>query len=107
MKFYCIADEDTVRGFRLAGVEGRAVTSATEAAEALNSAAARAEHGIVILTQPVAAWLRPQVDAFRLERDCPLLVEIPGPEGPLGGRRSLRQVVHAAVGIRLDPGKGG
>ncbi len=106
MKFYCIADEDTVRGFRLAGVEGCVVTSATEATEALHAAAAPAEHGIIILTQQVAAWMRGQVDAFRLERDRPLLVEIPGPGGALAGRKTLRQLVHSAVGIRVDKGKG-
>ncbi len=106
MNFYCIADEDTVRGFRLAGVEGRVVTSAPDAAEALNQAAARAETGILILTQPVAAWIREQVDAFRLQHDRPLLVEIPGPDGPLAGRKTLRQLVDSAVGICVEQGKG-
>ncbi|HOC00050.1 MAG TPA: V-type ATP synthase subunit F [Verrucomicrobiota bacterium] len=106
MKFYCIADEDTVRGFRLAGVEGRVVTSASEAAEALEATAADPEHGVVILTQQVAAAMRKLVDAFRLERDGPLLVEIPGREGPLAGRKTLRHLVHAAVGVRLDKREG-
>lgn len=106
MNFYCIGDEDTVRGFRLAGVAGRAVASAPEAAGVLKQAAAHAEHGIVIVTQPVASWMREQVDALRLERDHPLLVEIPGPAGPLAGRRTLRQLVHSAIGIRLDNRKG-
>ncbi len=106
MKFYCIADEDTVRGFRLTGVEGRVATSPPEAAEALHQAVAGAGHGILLLTQPVAAWLREQVDALRLERDRPLVVEIPGPAGPLAGRKTLRQLVHSAVGIRVDQGKG-
>ena len=107
MTFYCIADEDTVRGFRLAGVEGCAVASAGEAADALRNAVAKTPAGIVILTEAVADWVRDQLELGRREPGGPLLVEIPGPEGPLGGRRSLRQVVHAAVGIRLDPGKGG
>lgn len=106
MKFYCIGDEDTVRGFRLAGVEGRVVSSAPEAAEALKQAAGRPEHGIVLLTQQVGAWVRGQMDAWRSERDRPLLVEIPGPAGPLPGRKTLRQLVHSAVGIRLEIGKG-
>ncbi len=105
MKFYCIADEETVRGFRLAGVEGRVVTSAPEAVEALHQAAARAQYGIILLTQPAGAWMREQVDAFRLERDRPLLVEIPGPDGPLAGRKTLRQLVSSAVGIRVETGK--
>jgi len=106
VKFYCLADEDTVRGFRLAGVEGRAVSSAPEASEALHQAAAAADRGIVILTQPVAAWMREQVDAFRLAHERPLLVEIPGPGGPLAGRKTLRQLAHAAVGIRIDQEQG-
>ncbi|MBE3071090.1 MAG: ATP synthase subunit F, partial [Planctomycetes bacterium] len=43
MKFFCIADEDTVRGFRLAGIEGRAVETPREAADALARAAAQAD----------------------------------------------------------------
>ena len=30
MKFYCIADADTVRGFRLAGIAGQVVTTAPQ-----------------------------------------------------------------------------
>ena len=101
MAFYCIADEDTVRGFRLAGVPGRAVTTPQEAAAALAHAAARPEVSIVILTDIVAADIRQDVDRIRLELDRPLIVEIPGPEGPMPGRKTLRQLVQEAVGIRL------
>lgn len=101
MKFYCIADEETARGFRLAGVLGRTVTSPREAAEALAQAAAQPEVGIVILTQQLAGGIREEVDAFRFQRDRPLIVEIPGPEGSLAGRKSLRQLVNSAVGIRI------
>ncbi len=106
MKFYCIADEDTVRGFRLAGVDGEIVQTPAEAGEALTRAAADPDLGVLVLTQRVAQGIREQVDLLRLERDHPLLVEIPGPEGPLPQRKTLRQLVHAAVGIRLDQVKG-
>jgi V/A-type H+-transporting ATPase subunit F len=101
VKFYCIADEDTVRGLRLAGVAGQAVATAQEAAAALATAAADRELGILILTQNVAASIRASVDTHRLERAQPLIVEIPGPTGPLAGHKSLRQVVQAAVGISV------
>lgn len=104
MKFYCIADEDTVRGFRLAGVEGRVVSSPGEAAEALAEVAVQPDLGIVVLTQQVAAGIREEVDAFRLDRDQPLLVEIPGPEGPMPGRQDLRRLAGSAVGIRMETG---
>ncbi len=101
MKLFCIADEETVRGFRLAGVAGQSVTSEAEAAAAVAQAAAQADCGILVLSQRVAAGIRQQVETIRLERRRPLIVEIPGPEGPLPGRKSLRRFVQEAVGIRV------
>lgn len=106
MKLYCIADENTVRGFRLAGVDGQVVNSAPQAAAAVETLAARSDCGILILTEKVAANIRPQVDQIRLERSRPLIVEIPGTEGPMPGRKSLRQFVQEAVGIRIGWAKG-
>ena len=51
MNFYCIADENTVRGFRLAGVSGQVVNTAPEAAAALETAAARRDCAVIILTE--------------------------------------------------------
>lgn len=104
MNFYCIADEDTVRGFRLAGVAGQTVTSPQEAAAAVASAVSRSDCGVIVLTHQVAAGIRQEVEAIRLERNQPLIMEIPGPEGPLPGRKSLRQFVQEAVGIRVGEG---
>jgi len=101
MKFFCVADEDTVRGFRLAGVEGEAVATAGEADRAIRRAAGQPDLGILILTDAVAADVRELVDDVRMNRDRPLIVEIPGPQGPMPGRKTLRQLVQEAVGIRL------
>lgn len=106
MKFYCIADEHTVRGFRLAGVKGQVVSSAPQAAAAVEKLVAQPECGILILTETVAAGIRQQVDRLRLERSRPLIVEIPGPEGSLPGRKSLRQFVQEAVGMKVGLEKG-
>jgi V/A-type H+-transporting ATPase subunit F len=76
MKFYCIGNEETARGFRLAGVEGRAVRDAAEAAAALSAAAGRADCGVIIMTAAAAALVRTQVDEIKLERPRPLIVEI-------------------------------
>jgi V/A-type H+/Na+-transporting ATPase subunit F len=101
VKFFCIADEDTVRGFHLAGITGQVATTAPQAANALEAAVNRADCGIIILTERIAASIRDQVDATRLERTQPLIVEIPGPDGPLTGRKSLREFVQEAIGIRV------
>ncbi|MCU0771915.1 MAG: V-type ATP synthase subunit F [Verrucomicrobia bacterium] len=100
---YCIADEDTVRGFRLAGVAGERVRCREEAAEALARAAARSDCALIILTEAVAAGIRSQVDELRSDQSRPLVVEIPGPEGPWPGHRSLRRLVQEAVGVRVGP----
>ena len=106
MKFHCIADEDTVRGFRLAGVSGAVVICASEAAAAVEAAVVQRDCGIIILTETIADGIRPLVDQIRSERERPLIVEIPGPEDPVRKRSSLRQIVQEAVGIRLEPEKG-
>jgi V/A-type H+-transporting ATPase subunit F len=106
VEFYCIADEDTVRGFRLAGVEGAAVASAAEAEQAFARVAARKDLGILIVTDAVAAEARWQVNAIRTSRSLPLIVEIPGPKGPMPGRKTLRQFVQEAIGIRIGREEG-
>ena len=76
LRFYCIGDEDTARGFRLAGVEGWAVAGASDCGAALDEAAARADCGAIIITKAAAGLARGKVDEIKLERDRPLIVEI-------------------------------
>lgn len=101
MKFLCIADIDTVQGFRLAGIESYVAETEEQALTAFNKAIAQPDCGIIIITEKTAELIRFQVDEVRLERNQPLIVEIPGPEGPLGGRKSLREFVQEAVGISV------
>ncbi len=101
MDLFCIADEETVRGFGLAGISGQAVSTMEEAAGALANKAAQPRAGIIVLTEAVATQISEQVEAIRQGHDRPLIVEIPGPEGPLAGRISLRQIAQAAAGIRV------
>jgi V/A-type H+/Na+-transporting ATPase subunit F len=101
VKFYCIGDEETVRGFRLAGIGAEVAATPQQARAAIDDVAARPECGIIIITEKVAAWVRLQVEMIRIERDRPLIVEIPGPEGPLPGRKSLREFVQEAVGVKV------
>jgi vacuolar-type H+-ATPase subunit F/Vma7 len=99
---FCLADEDTIRGFRLAGVPGRAVASPREAAEALAWAREQPDCGLLILTEDVMISLGPPLDALQAERSRPIVVAIPGPGGPKAGREDLRQLVQRAVGTSLE-----
>ncbi len=102
MRFFCIGDDDTVAGFRLAGVTSRAAATPEQAQAAIEEALRNADYGVVIITERLADGVRQLIETIRLERERPLIVEIPGPEGPSPGRRSLRQFVQEAVGMRIS-----
>lgn len=101
MKYYIIGDEDTVLGFGMVGVEGTIVNTPDQARVAFNRAIGNQEIGIVIITERVANFIRDLVDKYVFTMTFPLIVEIPDRTGPLPGRRSIREAVNAAIGIKL------
>jgi V/A-type H+-transporting ATPase subunit F len=101
MKYFCIGDEDTVTGFRLAGVQGRAVATTAETREAFLSVTAMPQVGMVIITERLAASIREDVDKFLSASDFPFVLEIPDRNGPAPGRKNMMNVVQQAVGIKL------
>ena len=101
MDFYVVADRDTVAGFRYAGVPGLIAESAEEARAELQRLADKDAQLIVITTEGIADSVRDTVNAIRYEGALPLIVEIPGPEGPSETATSLEQMIRDAVGIRF------
>jgi V/A-type H+-transporting ATPase subunit F len=101
MKFYCIGDQDTVAGFRLAGISGQAVTGPEQAKKALEDFSALPDCGIIIITEKTAEGIRERIEVMQQSHARPLIVEIPDASGPLAGRRSLRELVQEAVGMRI------
>lgn len=101
MKYFAIGDEDTVLGMALAGVDGRAVTSADEAAAVLQEAIEDHEAGIILITERTADMVRTQVDKFVFTRSFPLIVEIPDRLGPVPERPALRETVNRAIGVSV------
>ncbi len=101
MSFFCIGDQDTVAGFRFAGVEGQVVESPSEAREVLLRAAADSLVSVVIITQSIAVELEKEISDIRFHRTQPAIVEIPGPEGPVEGRPKLLDLIREAIGVRV------
>ncbi|MFA6568154.1 MAG: V-type ATP synthase subunit F [Victivallales bacterium] len=102
MKIYCLADEDTVRGFRLAGISGQVVATAEQAETAINQLVSQPEIGLLIITEQLAGNIRGLINTIRLNADRPLIVEIPGPDGPLNDRKTLSQIAKEAVGVNME-----
>lgn len=101
MKVQVIGHPEAVLGFSLAGVSGRAVTTAAQANAALDQALRTQGNGIVLVTQDVARMMQPRMDELKRHSTLPLVVEIPSPEGVSEGEPSLSEIVLRAIGIRL------
>lgn len=101
MKVLVIGHPEAVLGFSLAGVSGRAATTAAEINQALDDVQAAKDVGIVLVTQDVAELIPARMEHLKLRSTIPLVVEIPSPEGVPEGQASLGEIVLRAIGIKL------
>lgn len=101
MKVLVIGNPEAVRGFSLVGVDGRIASTADEVNQALDSALAASDIGIILITQDVARLVEPRMDYLKLRSTVPLVVEIPGPGGVSPDQPSLGDIVLRAIGIRI------
>lgn len=101
MKYSIIGDEDAVLGFGMVGVSGKVAVDADEAMRAFQAILEDKETGIIIITERVADMIRPIVDKYLFTESFPLIVEIPGRRGTKPGRPGIREMVNAAIGLKL------
>lgn len=101
MKYSVIGDEDTVLGFGIVGVSGRVADNAEEAQRAFEAMLQDKETSIVIMTERVADMIRSIVDTYLFKESFPLIVEIPDRHGPKEGRPGIKEMVNAAIGIKI------
>lgn len=100
MSYFVIGDEDTVTGFRLTGVEGRVARTAYETREALKVALATEGVTIIVITERLAEVVKPELRQY-YPLNFPLIIQIPDRRGPSGERKSIRDMVKAAVGVSV------
>ena len=102
MKMYLISDNvDTYTGMRLAGVEGVVVHERDELREALEKTLTDKTIGIVLLTEKFGQEFPEILDQFRLERQMPLLIEIPDRHGTGRKKEFITSYVTEAIGLKL------
>ena len=101
MAFYIIGDEDSVLGFKLIGVRGRAVENIDEARETFHKMIGGNIIKILLITERVAEWLQQEISQHRDKRAFPIVVEIPDMGGPIPTRKSIAEIVRSAIGIEL------
>lgn len=102
MKMYLISDNvDTHTGMRLAGVDGVVVHERDELREALEKTLTDKSIGIVLLTEKFGQEFPEILDQFRLERQMPLLIEIPDRHGTGRKKDFITSYVTEAIGLKL------
>ena len=101
MNYFVIGDEDTVVGFRYAGVDGQIVDLPQEAIQAFKKAINNPQIGILIITQQIAQNLNDLIETKRMEGGNPVIVEIPNRTGPMTDRKTLIEMIREAIGIKI------
>lgn len=100
MKFFCIADNDSVLGFKLAGIEARGVSSRQEAVTAFNQAIALKDVGVILVTYNAAEYIRDEISAQVYQKELPLVLEIPSRD-KAGKPRSANEFLKSAIGMSV------
>lgn len=114
MEYYIIGERELVLAFGLVGVKGTYASNRDQALEAFykltgqkNSAKLVATPinvdipKILILTENVYVMLDEEIRAWQLSGKFPLIVEIPGLQGKMVGKKSLTDSIREAVGISV------
>lgn len=100
-KLFLIGDDETVLGFRFAGIRGHVAEDAPAAAELFRKAIQDGDVRIVVITERIAQLIRGEIDAFTQKRGFPFVVEIADAGGPSPTRKSPSDLVREAIGITI------
>ncbi|MCD6344677.1 MAG: V-type ATP synthase subunit F [Anaerolineae bacterium] len=101
MKLLVIGNQGAVWGFALTGIHGQVATTAADLRQALDAALADEEVGIILVTEDAADLDRQRVEKLMLRSSTPLIVELPGPQGPNPDRPSLNDVIRRTIGVKI------
>jgi len=99
--FSIIGDDDTIVGYRFAGVPGVSADTSEKAREAFTTAVEERSCDILLLTAPVAAMIRDEVLKHRVSAQPPYVVIVGDIWKTPTERPSLVDMINEAVGIRL------
>jgi vacuolar-type H+-ATPase subunit F/Vma7 len=101
VEYFVIGDEEIVIGFSFVGVKGVVVNSRDQALEEFEKAVNSGNILVLILTEGVSMLIEDRVSEWQLSGSYPLLVEIPGIEGHIEGRKTLLDSIKEAIGISV------
>jgi len=101
MKFFLIGDRETVLAFSLAGVEGRVAESKAEILTIFKQLKYCSNIGIIMITERLAEQVHPFLQSMLMQKEGPLILEIPDRHGSLQRKGSVEEVVLSALGMKI------
>jgi len=114
--YFFIGDAELATAFRFVGIGGISVSEPKAARDAFRrltlgalelsgTVLPDAEYGtgtrVLILTEEVADSLGEELSEWQISGKYPLIVELPGLQGRLKGRKTLVDAIRDAIGIRV------
>ncbi len=103
MKIVAVADEDTVTGLKLAGIDEGYVSTDDDARSIFLSLSERKDIGLIITTERIAgsASVRSIITQIT-EKEFPIVVELQDKHGPMTREIDpIKALVKRAVGVDL------
>ncbi len=101
MEFFVVAEEEIVLGFGLIGIQGKVAVTREEAMSAFRYATSLPDLKVLILTEEISSTLDDVVVEWNMSGSFPLIVEIPGLQGRIPGKKTLVDSIREAVGINV------
>lgn len=103
MRFFLISDNvDTLVGMRLAGINGIVVHESEEVKNALNNAIDIEDIAVVLITEKLVQLCSDMIYDIKLNRQRPLIVEIPDRHGNGRAKDSITRYVRDAIGVKIE-----
>ncbi len=101
MKIVAIGDEDTVTLFRFLGIEGYIADENLQ--KNFQDIVSREDIAVVIVTEKVADEIMDEITYIKLQKDLPIIVEIPDKKGKREDREdSIGRLIKRAVGVEIE-----
>lgn len=102
MQFYLISDNvDTQMGMRLAGIEGVVVHTADEVKKVFQSIEDNKNIAVVLITEKLVELCKELVYEYKLNKRCPLVVEIPDRHATSNISETISAYIESAIGLKI------
>lgn len=107
MKYFVIGEREIVLGFRLVGVAGSVAQTREKVLDAFMAVTGQGGvpmeevPRVLILSENAASFIEEEELAWQKTGHYPLIVEVPGLDGHIKGRKTLTQAIGEAIGVSV------